>query len=167
MGFIRCDCNTHTTRTYDAQTLSQQFRLVKLELQVVTQIRHPMIVNFMGVAVKFPTANENPNCWYFVRHTHTTQTYRYFFWMWWEYEKKNWIALLSWFTNSSICIICEVTLIPPFFSPCLFMHVSGPWVWYLSCVRADNWTSCSIPPTTCLSTTFPRPKNWGCQRISL
>jgi hypothetical protein len=72
-GFICFDCNTHTTHTYDAQTLSQQFRLVKLELQVVTQIRHPMIVNFMGVAVKFPTANENPNNWYF-RQTHSRHT---------------------------------------------------------------------------------------------
>ena len=39
------------------------FREVKLEVQVVQQLRHPSIVGFMGAAVKFPTDRQNTNDW--------------------------------------------------------------------------------------------------------
>ena len=46
------------------QALAQTFREVKLELQVVQQLRHPSIVSFMGSAVRFPgDRHEDPNDW--------------------------------------------------------------------------------------------------------
>lgn len=45
------------------QALSQMFREVKLEVQVVQQLRHPSIVSFMGAAAKFPTDRQDTNDW--------------------------------------------------------------------------------------------------------
>jgi hypothetical protein len=40
------------------------FREVKLELKVVSKLRHPSIVEFLGAAARFPKAGQNIKDWY-------------------------------------------------------------------------------------------------------
>jgi hypothetical protein len=40
------------------------FREVKLELKVVSQLRHPSIVEFLGATARFPKAGQNIKDWY-------------------------------------------------------------------------------------------------------
>jgi hypothetical protein len=40
------------------------FREVHLELKVVSQLRHPSIVELLGTAARFPKAGQNIKDWY-------------------------------------------------------------------------------------------------------